>query len=162
MRALAGPAMLLVLIGGYGIHRLTSSPEAPPRDFLDLEFAGADEDHTGSCYALSTVIVANLAFSNAVAEWKPAGDDGWTLSLDELRHGTGGPSHVFQRFTFRREGEQVRLTTVEASEGQSTEVTANIDALLTAPHERQSTPVDRCRSPDAAGYKFGGKKRRGV
>lgn len=159
MRALAGPAMLLVLIGGYGLHRITSSPDAPSRDFLDLELAGADEQRTGSCYSLSTVIVANMLFSNAVAEWKPAGEDGWTLSLDELRHRAGGTAHVFQRFTFRQLGDQVRLTSVEASEGQDTEVAANIDALLAAPHERRSTPVERCLAPGATGYNYRPKRR---
>ena len=160
MRALAGPAMLLVLIGGYGLHRLTAAPTAPPRDFLDLELAGADEDHTGSCYSLSTVVVANLVFSNAVAEWNPAGDDAWTFSLDEIHQGTNGPSHVFQRLTFKREGAQARLVSVEASDGQNIDVPDNLDALLAAPNERRSTPVERCLEPGARGYKFDGRRSR--
>jgi hypothetical protein len=154
MRALAGPAMLLVLVGGFGLYRLTSAPDSPSRDFLDLELAGADEEQTGACYSLSTVIVANTAFDTAALEWKPASDEGWTLSLDDLQHGTRGPTHVFQRFTFRQQGDQVHLVAVEASEGRNTQVNANIDALLVAPHERRSTPVDRCRGPGASGYQY--------
>lgn len=154
MRALAGPAMLLVIIGGYGLYRLGATPDSPPRKFLDSELAGADKDHTGSCYALSTVIVANLAHTSVVASWKPDGEDAWTLSLDELSHGGGVPVHFYQHLTFRQHGDRVRLIEVDASEGQSTEIDANLDALLIAPNERRSTPTDRCREPGAAGYNY--------
>lgn len=155
MRALAGPAMLLVLVGGIGIHRLTSSPESPPRKFLDLELAGADAERTGTCYSLSTVIVANLIFSDAVTEWTPAGDDAWTLSLQVLMQGSGGPEHLFHRYTFREDGEQVRLTHVESSEEMGNAVNDNLDALLSAPIGRRSTRVDRCLEAGAARYRPG-------
>ena len=154
MRALAGPAMLLVLIGGYGAYRCSAAPATPPRAFLDLELAGADPDHTGSCYSLSTVVVANLAFSSVMATWQAAGEEAWTLSLEDVSQGIGGPTHVYQRFTFRENAEQVRLIAVAASEGQSTEVGANIDALLAAPNERRSTTVERCLEAGATGYRF--------
>jgi hypothetical protein len=146
--------MLLVLIGGFGLHRALNKPDSPSRDFLDLELAGADSDHTGACYSLSTVIVANTAFSSAMLEWMPAGEDAWTLSMEDVVNAHGGPAHVFQRFTFRQRGEFVDLVSVEASEGQNTDVEANIDGLLQAPNERRSTPTDRCLEPGATGYRF--------
>jgi hypothetical protein len=157
MRALAGPAMLLVLIGGFGLHRALNKAESPTRDFLDLELAGAGSDNTGACYSLSTVIVANTAFSSAMLHWKPAGENAWTLSMEDLVSAHGGPTHVFQRFTFEQRGDLVHLVSVEASEGQNTEVAANIDGLLEAPNERRSTPTERCLEPGASGYRFARK-----
>lgn len=154
MRALAGPAMLLVMVGGFALYRMMAAPDSPSRHFLDLELAGADEDHTGGCYSLSTVIVAYTAFTDTQLQWTPAGDDAWTLSIDNVVHGPRGPEHWFQRLTFREQRDQARLIAVEASRGQETLVEANIDALLTAPNQRHSTPVDRCREPGAAGYLF--------
>jgi len=47
MRALAGPAMMLVIAGGYLVYHLSSKEDAPSRDFTELEFAGDDYKHTG-------------------------------------------------------------------------------------------------------------------
>ena len=152
MRALAGPALLLVLVGGFGLYRFTAAPKSPPREFLELEFAGADD--TGSCYSLDTVIVANLIFSSAMKEWKADGEDTWILSLEDVQNGGNGPVHVFQRFTFRAEDELAHLVYVEASKGQDTDVVANIDSLLQAPNERRSTPTQRCSHDGAEGYHF--------
>jgi len=69
MRALAGPAMLLVMAGGYLVYHLSSKEDAPSRDFTELEFAGADYQQTGSCYSLSTVLVTNRFFSGAARSW---------------------------------------------------------------------------------------------
>jgi hypothetical protein len=156
MRALAGPAMLLVIAGGIGLYRYNSAPTSPPRDFLDLEFAGNEE--LGSCYSLSTVIVANMIFNSSLVKWQPDGDRTWVLSLDDVQESGRGPVHVYQHYTFRQDGDLAHLVFVDASEGQNTDVTANIDALLQAPNERRSTPVDRCQDPGAEGYHF--RKRR--
>lgn len=150
--------MLLVIVGGFAVYRYSAAPAAPPRDFLDLELAGADDDHTGSCYALSTVIVASTAFGNAMISWKPAGEDAWTLELDDVENGRGGPSHVFRHLTFRQRGDQARLESVDASEEWDDDIAANIDALLEAPNERRSTIVERCREPGATGYRFRRRK----
>jgi hypothetical protein len=158
MRALAGPAMLLVIVGGFALYRHSAAPAAPSRDFLDLELAGADDDHTGSCYSLSTVIVASTAFSNAMITWKPAGDEAWTLSLEDVVNGGGGPVHVFRHLTFKQRGDQVRLESVDASDEWDDDVATHIDALLEAPNERRSTPVERCREPGATGYQFKRRK----
>ena len=40
MRALAGPAMILVMAVGFVVYRMSSEEEVPSRDFLELEFAG--------------------------------------------------------------------------------------------------------------------------
>ena len=72
MRALAGPAMLLVMVGGFAIYRGMAKDDAPSRDFLELEFAGADAGHTGSCYSLSTVLIANGVFGGAARTWTAA------------------------------------------------------------------------------------------
>ena len=162
MRALAGPAMLLVLIGGFGIHRAMNQAESPSRDFLDLELAGAQSDADGNvigaCYSLSTVIVANTAFSTAMLSWKSAGEDSWTLAMEDVVDGPGGSSHVFQHLTFERQGDFVHLVAVDASEDQNTDVEANIDGLLQAPNARRSTPTDRCREPGATGYLYKRRK----
>jgi hypothetical protein len=154
MRALAGPVMLLVIIGGFGLHRLLSKPEAPSREFLDLELAGADGEHEGSCYSLSTVLVANALSSGAVREWKAPRENAWTLSLEEIHQDHRGPVLVFQRFTFEQREGEVHLVAVEASEGQPTELNAHLDNLLEAPNGLRSTPVDRCQQPGATGYGF--------
>jgi hypothetical protein len=154
MRALAGPAMLLVVVGSFGLHRLLSKPEAPSRAFLELELAGGDDQHTGSCYSLSTVLIANAVFSGATREWQAAHENAWTLSLDEIHQDHRGPVHVFQKFTFEQHDDQVRLVAVKVSDGLPTELDANLDQLLEAPNERGSTPVERCQQPGASGYGF--------
>jgi hypothetical protein len=158
MRALAGPVMLLVAVGGFGLYRLTNKPDAPTRDFLELEFAGADDGKTGTCYSLNSVLIANSVFSNATREWKGAGDDRWTLALDEIQQGYGGPSHVFQRYTFEKRDEFVHLVAVEVSKGQSPAVNAHIDELLTIPNDIHSTPTERCQDPAVTGYLFKRKR----
>ena len=99
MRALAGPAMLLVIVGGFFAHRMLSKPEGPPREFLDRELAGADVQRTGTCYSLSTVVIANTMFSSAMLGWTAAGDDAWILAIEDVQH-DGAPVHVYQRFRF--------------------------------------------------------------
>jgi hypothetical protein len=156
MRALAGPALLLVVVGGFGLYRYTAAPKSPPREFLDLEFAGADD--TGSCYSLSTVIVANMIFNSSLMEWRPDGEDTWILSLEDVQNDGGGPSHVFQHYTFRADDDLAHLVYIEASKGQDTDVVTNIDSLLEAPNGRRSTPMDRCREEGAEGYHFRERK----
>jgi hypothetical protein len=155
MRALAGPAMLLVVVGGFGLYRALSSPEGPPRDFLDRELAAPedDDDHTGTCFSLSTVIIANTMPGSAQISWTPEGDDAWILSLEDVVRDSRGPVNVFQRFTFRQRDDLIHLEAVEASHGRETDVTRNLDALLAEPN-RRSTPVDRCLGSDAGGYHF--------
>ena len=46
------------------------------------------------------------------------------------------------------------LTKVDASKDMPQEPAASLDALLDAPNSIHSTPVDRCREPGAAGYRF--------
>jgi hypothetical protein len=157
--------MLLVIIGGFGVYRATQKPEGPPREFLDLEFAGADAERTGSCYSLSTVLIANSAFSNATREWTLVGDGeeeeeekSWRLAIEDLVEETGSPVHVFQRYTFERKDARVELVSVEVSEGQSISIKDHVDALLEAPNDIHSTPVERCRDPAAQGYEFKRKK----
>ena len=158
MRALAGPAMLLVVVGGFAIYRGVAKEVAPSRDFVELEFAGADADHTGSCYSLSTVLVANGVFGATTRTWKAAGDEAWTLGLETVSQSYNGPVHDFQNFTFERSGNQVRLKSVEASEGRPTDVSKNIDMLLEAPGARRSTPVGRCAGSGATGYHYKPRK----
>lgn len=153
--------MLLVIVGGFALYRGMQEPEGPPREFLEREFAGADADSTGSCYSLSTVLIANGAFSNATREWKHAGakdEERWLLAIDDLVQGSGSPVHVFQRYTFQRKGDAVHLVAVEASEGQSTKIKDHVDALLEAPNDIRSTPVERCEDAAAAGYRFKRRK----
>lgn len=147
MRALAGPAMLLVIVGGFLTVRYMARDEGPSRDFTELELSD-------SCYSLSTVLIANRFLSGASRTWTTARDDEWTLKLDDIVAGPGGPVRMFQKFTFEKFGTQVRLVSVEASEGLETDLTHNLDALLAVPNERRSSPVERCQEPGATGYRF--------
>ena len=147
MRALAGPAMLLVIVGGFLTVRFMSREEGPSRDFTELEFAD-------SCYSLSTVLISNRFLSGASRTWNTPRDDAWTLKLDEIVQGPGGPTRIYQKFTFEKDGAQVRLVSMEASEGLDTDLAHNLDTLLEVPNERHSTPVDRCQVPGATGYHF--------
>jgi hypothetical protein len=161
MRALAGPAMLLVIVGGFTIYKATSKEDAPSRDFTGLELAANDEDHTGTCYELSTLLIANGVFGNAVYTWTapdPDNENKWTLELEKVVQGYNGPIRVFQNFTFEKFGEQVRLISVEASEGIPTELDRNLDGLIAGAHARNSTPVDRCLKDGGTGYQYPPKK----
>jgi hypothetical protein len=154
MRALAGPAMLLVMVGGITIYRGMSKEDAPSREFLELELAGADTDQTGSCYSLSTVLIANGVSGGTTRSWKSDGEDRWTLGVEAVSQAYNGPVHEFQNFTFEKTGDKVRLTAVDASEGRPTDIEKNIDSLLEAPDERHSTPVARCAGTGASGYRY--------
>jgi hypothetical protein len=157
MRAMAGPAMLLAIVGGFTIYKAMSKEDVPSREFTELELAADDEDHTGTCYSLSTVLIANGVFGNALRTWSapdPDNENKWTLEIENVRHGPNGPEHLFQRFTFEKFGEQVRLVDVEASEDLPTDITENIDQMLAAPHHRKSTATDRCLKDGGIGYQY--------
>jgi hypothetical protein len=151
MRALAGPAMLLVMVGGFLTIRYMHREEGPSRKFTELELAD-------SCYSLSTVLIANRFLSGASRTWTTPREDAWTLKLDDVVQGNGGPVRMFQKFTFEKFGNQVRLVEMEASEGLGTNLTDNLDTLLETPNERHSTPVERCQEPGATGYHFKPKR----
>jgi hypothetical protein len=160
MRGLAGPAMLLVIVGGFIIFTMSKEP-GPSRDFVELELAADDDDHTGTCYSLSTVLIANGVFGSATRTWSapdPDNENKWDLTLEGVRQGANGPERIFQEFTFEKFGEQARLVDVDASEDLPVEISENIDRLLEAPHHRKSTPVDRCREDGGTGYQFPPKK----
>lgn len=146
--------MMLVLAGGYLVHHLSSKEDAPSRDFTELEFAGADEEHTGSCYSLSTVLVANRGFNGAVRTWTSPRENAWTLALDSVVQSYGGPVQISRKLTFEKAGTQVRLVSVEASEELPTGLKHNIDALLEGTRELRSTPIERCQQEGATGYLF--------
>jgi hypothetical protein len=150
--------MLLVLVGGFAIYRLSSKEVTPSREFAELELAGADAHHTGSCYSLSTVLVANGIFGRAPRTWTAAGKNSWTLGLETVTQGYNGPLHEFVNFTFEQRDQQIRLASVDASKGRPTAVDRNIDMLLAAPNDRNSTPVARCLEPGASGYLYKSKR----
>ncbi len=161
MRALAGPAMLLVIVGGFTLYRSMSKEDGPSRDFTGLELAAHDDDHTGTCYALSTLLIANAVFGNNVHTWRapdPDNEDKWTLELERVTQGFNGPEREFQNFTFEKVGEQLRLVAVDASRGIPTELGWNVDQLLAAAHARRSTPVARCLEDGGTGYQYPPKK----
>ena len=141
MRALAGPAMLLVIVGGFLTMRYLSKEEGPARSFTELEFAD-------SCYSLSTVLIANRFLSGASRTWTAPRDDAWTLKLDDIVQGNGGPVRMFQKFTFEKYGDQVRLVAMEASEGLDTGIDFNVDELLESPTSFTPRPSNAARSPE--------------
>ena len=146
--------MLLVIVGGFALYRGCTPKSGPSREFLALEFAGADADHTGSCYSLETLLIANRIFSTAVYSWESPRKGAWTLTSEEVVQGYNGPAHRFQKFTFERVNDQVRLVAVDASKGLSTDLAKSIDELLAEPNDRKSTPVDRCAKHGGRGYRF--------
>lgn len=146
--------MLLVMVGSFLAYRLASKEEAPSREFTELELAGADDDHTGSCYSLSTVLIANFTFADATRTWTTPRENAWTFTLDSVAQGFGGPVRVFQKYTFERRGKQVHLVSIEAAEGMNNDLKKNIDDLLDTSNQRHSTPVERCLAPGATGYLF--------
>jgi hypothetical protein len=152
MRALAGPAMLAVIVGGFFITRQCSADKLPPREFTALEFAGPDL--TGSCYSLSTILVANRAVTSSTSTWETPRDGTWKLKLEAVVQGYGGPQHQFRTLTFEQSGEQVRLVSVDASKDQPDTIAANIDDLLDAANSLRSTPVDRCGKNGGTGYLY--------
>jgi hypothetical protein len=154
MRALAGPAMLLVVVGGALLYRTMSREAAPSRDFTHLELAGPASDSPGTCYALDTVLIANGIFGNASRTWTKQRDDEWTLTVEQVVQAYNGPAREFIAWTFEKAGERVRLAQSEASPGLPQERTASLDQLLEAPNTRHSTPVERCLEAGATGYHF--------
>lgn len=149
--------MLLVIVGGIFVYRMTSKPEGPSRDFVELELAADDADHTGTCYSLSTVLIANGVYGQATRTWSrpdERNEDLWLLRIENVVQGPNGPVREFRDFTFQKYGQQARLVAVDASAGYPTDVAENIDRLLQAPHGRRSTPVDRCLEDGGTGYRF--------
>ncbi|MBC8027306.1 MAG: hypothetical protein H7Y89_15035 [Steroidobacteraceae bacterium] len=159
MKGIAGPVMILVVLLGFFIYRASSGPDTPARSFTNLELAGADEDHTGSCYALSTVLIANGWWGDVPRHWESKRENVWIFVVEDVQQGFNGPVHVFQKFTFEKFGKTARLVWVEGSKGMDTDVDKTIDRLLQDPNARHSTPVDRCLEPGATGYRFVGDKR---
>ena len=158
MKALAGPAMLLVVVGGFFLYRTLGADQTPSRQFAELEFAGADEAVTGSCYSLTTVLVANGIYGRAPRTWAPGeSSNQWILTLESVEQGFNGPVHDFQKFTFEKLGEKVRLISVDVSKGRAPDLKHNIDMLLEAPNDRHSTPVDRCLH-GGTGYHYDPKR----
>jgi hypothetical protein len=152
MRALAGPAMLAVMVGGFFIAKQCSAEKLPPRDFTAREFTAADE--SGTCYSLSTILAANLVASTSTSTWESPRDGTWKLKLESVVQGYGGPERLFRTLTFEQSGDRVRLVSVDASKNQPDTIQTNIDDLLDAPTSMRSTPVDRCGKDGGAGYRY--------
>lgn len=153
--------MILVLAGGFAAYKLLHRAEAPSRSFTELELAAADADHTGTCYSLSTVLVANRLFDNSLRTWSAPDKDNpdeWMLAIENVVQGYSGPQNTFQKFTFARYGKTIRLVSVDASAGFPTELDKTIDRLLEAPHDMHSTAVDRCLKDGGSGYQYPPKK----
>jgi hypothetical protein len=158
MKGIAGPVMMLVMVLGFFAHRALSDRDSPPRSFLELELAGADRDHTGSCYALSTVLVANGWWGDVPHHWESKHEDVWTFVVEDVHQGYNGPTHEFRKLTFEKRDGKARLMFFDASKGIDTDLEDNLDKLLQAPNTRGSTPVDRCLAPGATGYRFERKR----
>jgi hypothetical protein len=154
MRALAGPAMLAVMVCGFFFAKQCSADKLPPREFTALEFAGADDPQVGSCYSLSTMLVANHVTGGSTPSWESPREGTWKLKLESVVQGYSGPMHSFRTLTFEQSGDLVRLVSVDASKDQPDTLKANIDDLLDAPNSLRSTPVDRCGKNGGSGYLY--------
>ena len=152
MRALAGPAMLAVMVGGFFLTKQCSAEKTPPREFTALELAGVDG--SGSCYSLSTVLVAHLVTNKPTVTWESPREGAWKVNLQTVVQGYGGPEHLFRKLTFEQADDKVRLVSVDASKNQPDTIDANLDDLLDAPNALRSTPVDRCGKSGGTGYRY--------
>ncbi len=122
--------------GTYLVYHLSSKEEAPSRDFTELEFAGADDQHTGSCYSLSTVLDHQSLFQRRGANLVVAARRRVDAGARRVScRAMAGRLQIFQKFTFEKDGDQVRLASVEASEKLPTDLKTNIDALLESPRD---------------------------
>jgi len=95
----------------------------------------------------------------AARTWTSPREDAWTLALDNIVQGYGGPTQVSQKLTFEKHRDQVSLVSVEASEHLPTDLKINIDALLEKPAALRSVPIERCQKEGATGYLFAGSRR---
>jgi len=154
MKPFAGPMMLLLVVVGFLLYRSTSGDKTPAREFTETELAGPAPDYQGTCYALSTVIIANGVFGNVPRAWTSPRKGAWTLTLENVTQGAGGPVREFQTWTFEQHDAQIRLIEADASPQYPKDITENIDRLLVAPNRRGSTPVDRCLKDGGSGYNF--------
>lgn len=152
MRAIAGPAMLLLIVLAFTAYRMMHKPDSPPREFTDLELSLPGED--GSCYSLSTVFIANGVFGKTPRTWKSTGDDAWQLTVERVVQNYNGPARDYSTWSFEKHGKAVELVKVDASAGNPQDPRASLDDLLSAPNALHSTPVERCQDAGATGYKF--------
>jgi hypothetical protein len=152
MRALAGPAVALTIAIGLLVVRAHSKNDAPPREFTELEASLAGED--GSCYSLSTILIANRLFGSTLRTWKKVGDDAWEITLEAVVAGRGGPTRQYWSGTFEKRGSTAVLVKVESSPGNSPDPVSSLDGLLVEPNGMHSTPVARCTGAGATGYHF--------
>lgn len=152
MRAIAGPAVALTIALGLLAYHALSPRDAPERAFTELELSLPGRE--GSCFSLSTTLIANGIFGKTPRTWKQAGDDSWQLTVESLAQGYAGPVREFSSWTFEKHGKEVELVGVEASPGRPQTPEASLTDLLAAPNARRSTPVDRCREPGASGYLY--------
>ena len=159
MKPYAGPLMLLVIVGGVLIYRATSADKSPPRDFTNAELAGPAPDNEGTCYSLSTVFIANNVFGGVPRTWTSPRKGAWTLTLETVGQGGGGPVREFQTWTFEQRGEQVRMVEADASDGYPKDIEESLNRLLQAPNARGSTPVDRCLKDGGTGYQYKKKQK---
>jgi hypothetical protein len=146
MRFVPGMVVGLVFALAFVLYRTFGDTEAaPPRDFLELELAAADDQHTGTCYSLSTVLIANtVGYSNATISWHRVDRDTWTRRNEELLQSYAGPTVQWQSFTFKRENEQIVPIAHDAAPDPVPPLDVAIDRLLEAPIARRSTRIDRC------------------
>jgi hypothetical protein len=152
VRALTGPAVMLTMVVGFTAYRVMSKEDAPSREFTGLELSLPGGP--GSCYSLSTTFIANGVFGKTARTWKKAGDEAWSLTVERVVEGRGGPTREFTTWTFERHGKAVELVRVEASPGLPQDPGASLTELLHAPNSMRSTPVERCLEPGATGYLF--------
>jgi hypothetical protein len=152
VRALAGPAVMLTMVVGFTAHHVMSKEDVPSREFTGLELSLPGGE--GSCFSLSTTFIANRVFGRTARTWKKAGDEAWSLTVERIVDGQGGPTREFTTWTFEQHGRTVELVAVEASPGLPQDPAASLTDLLHAPNSMHSTPVERCLEPGASGYLF--------
>jgi hypothetical protein len=146
MRFIPGTVLAIVTALAFLAFRLFGSNETtPPRDLLELELTAADREHTGTCYSLSTVLIANtVGYSNATVSWHQVDSDTWTRRSEEMVQSTRGPTHIWQSITFQREQARIAPIAHDSAPEPVPPLGMAIDRLLQAPIERGSTRIQRC------------------
>jgi hypothetical protein len=143
------PGLVVALIIGFGIvwsRGCGQTEDSPSREFTDLELVAADHQSTGTCYSLSTVLIATSFWQQRpVITWTRVNDTTWKHRAEGFADPqSGGQGTWWIDYTFEQRDQSVVITDYASSDSREYTPTQVIDALLEAPIDMKSTKVDRC------------------
>jgi hypothetical protein len=157
MKFLPGLVVAVLIVFAIVWSRSCGQTEdAPPREFTELELGAADAEATGTCYSLSTVLIANVySGPRPVITWTRVSDTVWKRRYEGVHDANSGLQGAWWiEHTFEQRDPKVVLTGYESSDAREYTSQQVLDSLLEAPIERRSTQVDRCIN-GGTGYRPG-------